>query len=228
MWTTGPTRAQPAAPLRRIGAVVGNAHVFDWKREVPVDEAAIRTQVEQLFALLAERQVDYILVGGIALLSYVEGRNTEAIDLLVAPEALALLPELKVKTRDADFAAATYAGLDVDLLLSTNPFFDHVRHAHATVRPFAEREIPCATPEGLFLLKLYALPSLYRQGRLPRAALYEADLLALLVAFPLPKGALLEELAPFVSPTYLGELTKLVGEISERISGHRFGAGESR
>ncbi|HXU29896.1 MAG TPA: hypothetical protein VN851_04895 [Thermoanaerobaculia bacterium] len=209
----------------RIGAVVGNAHLFDWKREAGVEQDAIRTRVEQLFALLAERQADYLLVGGIALLSYVEGRNTEDIDLLLAPETLARLPELEVKRRDADFAAATFGGLDVDLLLTTNLFFDHVRHRHATVRPFAEREIPCATPEGLFLLKLYALPSLYRQGRLPRAALYEADLLALLVAFPLPKKALLAELSPFVSATDLAELTNLVGEISERIEGRRFGSG---
>ena len=213
-----------AAREVRIGAVIGNAHVFDWKRGAGVDEDALRTQAEQLFALLAERQVDYLLVGGIALLSYVEGRNTEDIDLLIAPEMLGRLPELEVKRRDADFAAATFAGLDVDFLLTTNRFFEHVRRTHATERPFAERKIPCASPEGLFLLKLYALPSLYRQGRLPRAALYEADLLALLVAFPLPKEALLAELAPFVSTTDLAELTKLVGEISERIAGHRFGS----
>lgn len=213
-----------AAREVRIGEVIGNAHVFDWKRGAHVDEMALKDRIERLFALLAERQVDYLLVGGIALLSYVEGRNTEDIDLLLAPEALGRLPELEVKRRDADFAAATFAGLDVDFLLTTNRFFDHVRHAHATERPFAERSIPCATPEGLFLLKLYALPSLYRQGRLPRAALYEADLLALLVAFPLPQEALLAELAPFVSATDLSELTRLVGEISERIAGRRFGS----
>jgi len=207
----------------RIGEVVGNAHLFDFKREVRVDEDAIRAKVERLFALLAERHADYLLVGGIALLSYVEGRNTEDIDLLLAPETLARLPELEVTGRRADFASATFGGLDVDLLLTSNLFFEHVRHRHATVRPFAEREIPCATPAGLFLLKLYALPSLYRQGRMPRAALYEADLLALLVAFPLPKEALLEELAPFVPATDFVELTKLVGEISERIEGRRFG-----
>ncbi len=212
----------------RIGEVVGNAHLFDFKREVPMDQDSIRAKVDQLFALLAERRVDYLLVGGIALLSYVEGRNTEDIDLLMAPGALARLPELEVRTRDADFAAATFAGLDVDILLTTNLLFDHVRLSHATVRPFAEREIPCATPEGLFLLKLFALPSLYRQGRLPRAALYEADLLALLVAFPLPKEALLAELSPFVSATDRAELTKLVGEISERIASHRFGSGTVR
>ena len=46
------------------------------------------TQVEQLFNLLDLRKVDYVLVGGIALLTYVEGRNTQDIDLIMAlPEA---------------------------------------------------------------------------------------------------------------------------------------------
>ncbi|HEV7670221.1 MAG TPA: hypothetical protein VGS22_17015 [Thermoanaerobaculia bacterium] len=215
--------ATPEARALRIDELVHHALVFAVKREARMNEDAIRGQVERLFALLAEWHADYLLVGGIALLSYVEGRNTEDIELLLAPETLARLPELEVTGRRADFASANFGGLEVDLLLTSNLFFDHVRHRHATVRPFAEREIPCATPEGLFLLKLYALPSLYRQGRLPRAALYEADLLALLVAFPLAKEALLEELAPFLPASDLAELTKLVGEIAERIEGHRFG-----
>lgn len=32
--------------------------------------------VSRFFSLLRERQIDYVLVGGIALLQYVEGRNT--------------------------------------------------------------------------------------------------------------------------------------------------------
>lgn len=46
------------------------------------------------------------------------------------------------------------------------------------------RTIRCATPAGLMLLKLYALPSLYRQGQLQRANLYEGDIGQLLAAFP--------------------------------------------
>jgi hypothetical protein len=40
--------------------------------------------VERLFTLLHERQIAYLLVGGIAMLQYVQGRNTEDIDLIMA------------------------------------------------------------------------------------------------------------------------------------------------
>ena len=52
--------------------------------------------VARFFALLRERQIDYVLVGGIALLQYVEGRNTEDIDLIMTVSALEHLPELQL------------------------------------------------------------------------------------------------------------------------------------
>lgn len=211
------------AQILRAGRVIRNAILFDPKRRWSHVGNDSISAVDRLFALLAARGIDYLLVGGVALLSYVESRNTEDLDLVISPEALGRLPGLTILSRANHFATALFEGVSVNLNLASNPLFDRIRRLYATTRPFAEREIPCATPEGLFLLKLYALPSLYRQGRMPRAALYEADLLALLVAFPLPKEALLEELAPFVPASDFAELTKLVGEISERIKGHRFG-----
>ena len=56
--------------------------------------------VSRFFSLLRERQIDYVLVGGIALLQYVEGRNTEDIDLIMAVSALERLPELHLESRD--------------------------------------------------------------------------------------------------------------------------------
>ncbi|MEP6699024.1 MAG: hypothetical protein ABJB09_04770, partial [Verrucomicrobiota bacterium] len=46
------------------------------------------------------------------------------------------------------------------------------------------RMVRCATPQGLILLKLYALPSLYRHGQIARAKIYEGDIGSLLAAFP--------------------------------------------
>jgi len=40
--------------------------------------------VKALFRLLSERRIRYLLVGGVALLRYVPGRNTEDVDLLLA------------------------------------------------------------------------------------------------------------------------------------------------
>src|SRR4029077_20487221 len=127
-----------------------------------------------------ERRIDYLLVGGIAMLQDVEGRNTGDNDLIMAVSSLEKLPEVRVASRDDDFARGDYEGLQVDLLLTRNPLFEEVRQRHATTRPFVEREIPCATVEGLLLLKLYALPSLYRQGNFARVGLYENDIATLL------------------------------------------------
>jgi len=96
-----------------------------------------------------------------------------------------------------------------------------VRRRHATRQRFVEREIPCATPEGLVLLKLYALPSLYRQRDLDRGALYETDILALMRRHQIDPEPLLKELEPHLSITDLRALRGIVEEVRQRID--RFG-----
>lgn len=88
-----------------------------------------------------------MLVGEIALLQYVEGRNTEDIDLIMAVSALERMPELDVSTRDVDFARGKFGELRVDLLLTSNPLFDEVRKRFTTSKHFVEHAIPCATVE---------------------------------------------------------------------------------
>ena len=105
--------------------------------------------VTRFFSLLRERRIEYVLVGGIALLQYIEGRNTEDIDLIMAVSSLERLPELVVETRDDDFARARFGDLKVAVLLTSNPLFDEVRKRYTTTRRFAEQDIPCATVEGL-------------------------------------------------------------------------------
>ncbi len=204
-----------------IGHVVRNALVFGSRGTPPVSDGSILDTVERLFALLGERRVGYLLVGGIALLQYVEGRNTEDIDLILSPSSLARLPEIEVIGEEDGFARGMFEGLQIDLLLTSNPLFEIATQRYATTRAFVEREIPCATVEGLILLKLYALPSLYRQGNLVRAALYETDILTLIHGYRPALEPLFQELAPHVSATDLTALRKLVAEIEARIA--RFG-----
>lgn len=166
-----------------IGAVVRNAVAFDPKQawhEWHMAETSLLTAVEHLFALLDERRIDYLLVGGIALWQYVDGRNTEAIDLLVAVSALQRLPEVQIESQDEFFACGRLGQLRIDFLFTRNRLFRHVRQRHATQAQFGPRVIPCATAEGLLLLKLYALRSLYRQGDFQRVALYEGDVAMLM------------------------------------------------
>jgi hypothetical protein len=81
-----------------------------------------------------------------------------------------------------------------------------------------------STPEGLVLLKLYALPSLYRQGDVSRAAFYETDILTLMHHHHVDPEPLFMELEPHLSATDLEALRQIVAEIRERIerSGSRF------
>jgi len=47
----------------------------------------------ELFRVLHEVCVPYLLVGGVAMLTYVEGRNTKDVDLLMSVTAMEQIPE---------------------------------------------------------------------------------------------------------------------------------------
>jgi hypothetical protein len=207
-------------PRVHIGEVIRNAVLFNPgnHQERLMDSDFLIETVARFFALLRERQIEYVLVGGIALLQYVEGRNTEDIELIMAVSALERLPELHVETRDADLARSKFSDLKVDVLLTSNPLFDEVRKRHRTTRRFVEQDIPCATVEGLILLKLYALPSLYRQGNFTRVGLYENDVATLLHAYNPPIEPLLAELSLHLSESDTTQVKQIVTEIQRRIS----------
>ena len=57
-------------------------------------------------------------------------------------------------------------------------------------------DIAIASPKGLVILKLYALPSLYRQGQFDRATLYESDITQLLRKYPVTITEVLKPLKP--------------------------------
>jgi predicted nucleotidyltransferase len=207
-------------PKVHIGEVVRNAVLFNPANQpdksVNIDEL-IQT-VARFFALLRERQIEYVLVGGIALLQYVEGRNTEDIDLIMSLASLEQLPELRMETRDKDFARGKFGDLKVDVLLTSNVVFDEVRKRYTTKQQFVEQEIPCATVEGLVMLKLYALPSLYRQGNFSRVGLYENDVATLLQAHNPVVESLLDELSHFLNESDFVQVKQITSEIQERIS----------
>ncbi len=76
----------------QIGHILRNAVVFNaknWPGDTMNSDSLIQS-VQELFTVLEEREIDYVLVGGIALLHYVEGRNTQDIDLLMASSSLLL------------------------------------------------------------------------------------------------------------------------------------------
>ena len=183
--------------------------------------------VARLFALFEKNKVDYVLVGGIAILQYVEGRNTQDIDFIVDLDTVERLTEWQVTGRDEYFARATFEGLRVDLLLTTHPLFRLVREKYSAIRSFQDREARCATVEGLLLLKLFALPALYRKGQLDKVALYEGDVFMLLPRSEVSLDFLFAELKPHLSESDFAEVRKIADEIFVRIQRFQHGLGTS-
>jgi hypothetical protein len=203
----------------QIGNVIRNAVVFNVKNWMggTMNSDSLIQSVQDLFALLEQRKIDYVLVGGIAILHYVEGRNTQDLDLLMALSSLEKLPELKISSQDKYFVRADFGELQIDVLLTQNPLFKEVHAKYSKVQRFLDREIPLATVEGLLLLKLYALPSLYRQGNFARVGIYENDVATLLHYYQPEMSMLLKELSKYVNESDLAEITGIVTDIQNRI-----------
>jgi hypothetical protein len=209
--------------ISQIGSVLRNAVTFNFKNptEVIMNADSLLTQVEQLFNLLDSRKVDYVLVGGIALLTYVEGRNTQDIDLIMALPSLAKLPEIKIESQDMYFARGKFGELQIDILLTKNPLFATVEKSYTTTKQFMDRSIRCATVDGLILLKLFALPSLYRQGSFERVGIYENDIATLMYAFKPHMEPLFAELDKHLNKNDMTEARKIIADIETRIQRFR-------
>ena len=182
---------------------------------------SLLTQVERLFTLLDSRKVDYVLVGGIALLTYVEGRNTQDIDLIMALPSLTKLPEIKIENQDMYFARGKFGELQIDILLTKNPLFAKVEKNYTTTKPFMDRKIRCATVEGLLLLKLFALPSIYHQGSFERVGIYENDIATLMYTFNPKMELLFTELKKHLNETDMTEARKIIADAETRIQRFR-------
>lgn len=200
-------------PNVAAGDIVRHGLVFNPKSKMPIDD--IRSAVEGLFDEFDRESIDYVLVGGVALLSFVEGRNTQDVDLIINVSDVDRMP-WNARVLDGNFAEATFRGVHVDLLLSSNALFDEVRRTERAPVAFGERTITCATREGLLLLKLYALPSLYRQHKLARAALYETDILMLHQGVDVDDRRLLNRLRPHLAAHDVAELENILREQSQR------------
>jgi hypothetical protein len=203
-----------------IGEIILNGVLFDMKNwgNEPLNVNRLPAAVEALFNILAEKQMDYLLVGGIALLSYIEGRNTQDIDFILSRSDLESIPEISVMEENRDFIRGTFdATLQVDLLLTNNSLFKLVCDHYATERQFGDRIIRCATVEGLLLLKFFALPSLYCQGQFNKVTIYENDITQLLLNYTVDLSEILKILANYVISTDLEELQTTANDIQSRI-----------
>ena len=214
-----PVGTAPDTPLP-VGDMIAYGIMFDPRnaeRIRTMDFDALLASIPRLFDLLDERGVEYVLVGGVAMRVHTAGRNTQDIDLIVPADALTRIPEIEVVDRNDAFARGRYGFLQIDMLLADHALFDLVRRRHARRERFVEREIVCATVEGLLLLKLFALPSLYRQGRFSRVEDYEHDVAVLLREHRPDVEPIYAELARHLPASDLAEIRAIVGDIQARI-----------
>lgn len=212
-WLADPRRWMNAAPELRDSAVTGPA--------VPVPRDAM-----DLFRLLAERQVDYLLVGGLAMLTHVKGRNTRDVDLLMSAAALDRIPEIVLEDKSEFLARGKFKSVLVDVLLTRNPLFKTVTEKFSTTHPSAELQIPAVTVEGMIVLKLYAMPSLFRQFDMDRAAVYENDITLLMARHSPAIEPLLALATKDMEPGDQMELQRITAECRERARLLRQRAGQ--
>src|SRR3954447_22369831 len=130
--------------LVHIGEVIVHGVLFDPKNSEAVramDLNDLYSAAARLFTLLDERGVSYVLVGGVAMLTYVEGRNTQDVDLIISRNDLNKLPEIIIEDQNSEFARGRYGDLRIDFLFTDSKLFDYVRRTHVTPRKFVERVV---------------------------------------------------------------------------------------
>ena len=214
--------------LTAIGEVIQNGVMFDmknWEGEA-FNPESLPGVVDRFFLLLAERNIDYLLVGGIALLSYVDGRNTQDIDFILTRSDLEGIPEVLIRTENRDFIRGDFSGLQIDFLLTQNKLFELVRRNFVAERQIGDRLIRIVTVEGLVLLKLYALPSLYRQGNFDRVSIYESDITLLLLNYRVELAPIVKILKKYVIASDLEEIEQTIADLENRI--RRFQRSQNR
>lgn len=202
-----------------ISEIISNGILFDvknWATVMPTNDEFSRT-ITALFDTLTERKVTYLLVGGVALLSYVDGRNTQDIDLILARSDMDTVPEIQINEENKDFIRGSFNQLQVDVLLTQNSLFREVIQQFGSDRRFGDRVVRCVTVEGLLMLKCYALPSLYRQAEFSRASIYENDILLLLLKYSIDVEAALQILSNHLIASDLNEVKGILAEIQGRI-----------
>ncbi len=156
-------------PNVSIGGIISNGVAFNpknWKMESKVHYSSLPLAVKSFLNLMRDLQVEFVLVGGVAIQAYLETRNTQDIDFIVKRAEVAILfNHLEILHSDDDFAnCLTTDGLRVDFLFAENPVFNYVRQGFTQSVEYNEGVLTTATPEGLMLMKLFAWSNLQLQN----------------------------------------------------------------
>ncbi len=204
-----------------IARVITGATQSRWtakEQSHPMNPASIPKDTEKFLDALVAADVPHLLVGGIALLQYVDTRNTQDIDFILALDDAKKIAGLEINDSNEFFAQAHFGDLQVDLLRPANPLFRHILETESTTSTFGRHSLQTVSPRGLIILKLYALPSLYRQGDITRASIYESDITALQNTHLTSPEEILPILSSHLTESDLHEVSKILDEISHKLS----------
>lgn len=181
-------------------------------------------QLITFITLLEARGIEYALVGGAALLTMDDcQRPTDDFDFIVSKRDIDQLPELTQESSDRNFGRYLYQGTQIDALYRDNPIFEHVMSHCLDSAVIAGKTIIRASPEGIILLKLYALPSLYHQGQQRKAMTYENDISGLLMqCADVNFDQLLKVLSGELLASQIHELSNILADCQRRANRHRF------
>ena len=147
--------------------------------------------VTDFLALLESREIPFVIVGGIALSCSTSPARRHRTWTSIDPAA----HRVGHSEHSAMFATGEFSELRVDILFAEHPVFELVAKEFAEAMDYQVGRLPTATIDGLILLKLFALPSLYRQFDFDRIAIYEADLTQLISRSRRNNGFFLDILA---------------------------------
>ena len=198
-----------------LALILRDAMLYD---DGPImNEELLIKETRQLIVALEKEKIPHVLVGGLAVLQFVEGRNTRDIALIIAVEDYPRLPGFVLREKNDWFGTGDCGPVRVDLLFTANPLFEEVARLHSQPRQFLDTTLNCATPRGIILLKLFALPSLYRQGLMERADLYETDILQLLRLDPATDEELLGRLRAHLIESDITALREVLHELRTRL-----------
>jgi hypothetical protein len=215
-------KIQPQPPKPKVLHDVTDPASVIREAEFPygsADAADLTRAARHFLHGLADHDTPHLLVGAMAMLQHIDGRPTRGIDLIIARADLETLPNFRAEERDAWFATGTVGPLRVRLPFSEIPLFGEVLARHVETTMLLDVPIRCATPRGLIMLKLFALPSLCRQGNVSRAAIHETDILLLQTLDHQPPETLLKSLRPHLSASDLNALRDVLADIQRR-AGH--------
>lgn len=175
-------------------------------------------QLMSFIRLLEARGIEYALVGGAALLTMDDcQRPMDAFDFIIAKADIDQVSVVQLEGNDRNFGRYSYQGTRIDALYRDNPIFEYVMKNCLDSAVIEGKEMVRATPEGIVLLKLYALPSLYQQGRSRRAVTYENDILGLLMQpVEISFERVLRVLAGELLPSQITELRSILEDCQRR------------